>query len=72
MLCAAMFSTLTNPEYDGYCLRVYILENVQNCGGEPEQADTGYYVIHCSWEMPIAKREARKCYIMHKRATCTL
>ena len=21
-----------------------ILENVEHCGGEPEQADTGYYV----------------------------
>ena len=22
-----------------------ILENVEHCGGKPEQADTGYYVI---------------------------
>ena len=22
----------------------YVLENVEHCGGEPEQADTGYYV----------------------------
>ena len=22
-----------------------LLENVEHCGGEPEQADTGYYVI---------------------------
>ena len=24
---------------------VYIVENVEHCGGEPEQTDTGYYVI---------------------------
>ena len=24
--------------------QLYILENVEHCGGEPEQADTGYYV----------------------------
>ena len=23
---------------------IIILENVEHCGGEPEQADTGYYV----------------------------
>ena len=26
-------------------LQNYILENVEHCGGEPEQAETGYYVI---------------------------
>ena len=26
-------------------LRIILLENVEHCGGEPEQADTGYYVI---------------------------
>ena len=30
--------------FEQYC-SMTILENVEHCGGEPEQADTGYYVI---------------------------
>ena len=38
------FKDIQVPNHAKYT-QTSILENVEHCGGEPEQADTGYYVI---------------------------
>ena len=42
--CFFVFRSLAHSQNEVSILAMYVLENVEHCGGEPERADTGIFM----------------------------
>ena len=42
--CFFVFRSLAHNQNEVSILTMYVLENVEHCGGEPERADTGIFM----------------------------